>query len=201
MSTITLAPKRSRALVEPGLGAWDEADGPTISQKADMKLHDFILADLARKSNPTFDAFEPLTGFACSAQRRLTLFFAASARDAQNLDNPERRSGAPPPPPPPPPRCSPIDRRPAALPFLTGSGPSQGERRVTCPRSQGRLRWRSAAARKRTFPRSPKSHELPGRSPASSKTSVRNSRPEDSRRDSASRNPAYRSCPLAFCAF
>lgn len=55
ISTLSLAPERERVSLEPGLGAWDQADGPTISQGADMVLHGLILAEPARKSNQTWD--------------------------------------------------------------------------------------------------------------------------------------------------
>lgn len=50
---LPLAPERQSVLVEPGLIAWDQANGPTIGQGADMEPHGFILDILLKKSNPT----------------------------------------------------------------------------------------------------------------------------------------------------
>lgn len=51
ITRISLTPEREGVLLEPGLRAWDQADGPSIGQGADMKLHSLILADISRKSN------------------------------------------------------------------------------------------------------------------------------------------------------
>ncbi len=44
--------------MEPGLRAWDQADGPSIGQGEDMKLHGLILADISRKSNFAIQAYQ-----------------------------------------------------------------------------------------------------------------------------------------------
>lgn len=57
-----------------------------------------------------------------------------------------------------------------------------------------------SASSKRTF-RGSATSQLSPVAARSSRTSARRRRPELSRRASASKKPAYRSCPLAFCVF